>query len=112
MATQGMRQDLRKLQQSLSKIQKEVDRLADKMEMDSAKGPGNGGAKAAGNGGSGGKILLKVHRVIKRSRKGIAVREIKEKTGLDDRQISNALYKLTKKGSVEAKARGVYVASE
>lgn len=106
MAKQTMKEDLKKLQQSLSRILKDVERLTDKVEQaGSAKASGNGG----GNGSSHGKILSAVHKVVKSSRKGVAVPQIKEKTGLDDRQISNALYKLTKKGAVETKARGVYV---
>jgi lambda repressor-like predicted transcriptional regulator len=48
---------------------------------------------------------------IKRSRKGISIAQLKQKTALGDRQLSNALYKLTKKGIVHAKSRGVYVKS-
>ena len=50
-----------------------------------------------------------VRAAIARARKGISVSEIKETTGLADRQISNALYKLTKKGMIQTKARGVYI---
>ena len=34
---------------------------------------------------------------------------VKTKTSLDSRQLSNALYKLSKKGLVHAKSRGLYV---
>jgi hypothetical protein len=34
---------------------------------------------------------------------------LKSKTGLDSRQLSNALYKLSKKHLVRAKSRGLYV---
>ena len=47
--------------------------------------------------------------VIKRSRKGATIAVLKEKTGLVSRQLSNALYKLTKKGQVIAKERGIYI---
>ena len=33
---------------------------------------------------------------------------LKKKTNLEPRQLSNALYKLTKKGTIEAKSRGIY----
>ena len=42
---------------------------------------------------------------------GITIAQLKGKTALDDRQLSNALYKLTKKGMIAAKSRGVYVKS-
>lgn len=54
-------------------------------------------------------MLETVFDTIKRSRKGITVAQLKEKTNLDARQLSNALYKLTKKGNIETKSRGLYV---
>ena len=54
-------------------------------------------------------VLDSVLTVIKRSRKGVGIADLKAKTKLDSRQLSNALYKLTKKGMVRAKSRGVYV---
>ena len=47
--------------------------------------------------------------VIKRSRNGATIAGLKEKTGLVSRQLSNALYKLAKKGQIVAKERGLYV---
>ncbi len=54
-------------------------------------------------------VLDSVHNVIKRSSAGVTIATLKAKTKLDSRQLSNALYKLTKKGLVQAKSRGVYV---
>jgi Sugar-specific transcriptional regulator TrmB. len=51
-------------------------------------------------------------KLIKRSRKGATVEKIKEATKLDKKQISNSLYKLTKKGMVKTVSRGVYVAAD
>jgi len=56
-------------------------------------------------------VLDSVYGAIKRSRSGISIAQLKSKTALGDRQLSNALYKLTKKGMVHAKARGVYAKS-
>ncbi len=53
-------------------------------------------------------VLATVYDVIKRSRKGVNIAKIKEKTGFEARQISNALYKLSKKGQIKSMARGVY----
>jgi hypothetical protein len=49
-------------------------------------------------------VLDSVLTVIKRSRKGVSIADLK-----NSRQLSNALYKLTKKGMVTAKSRGLYV---
>ncbi len=54
-------------------------------------------------------VLDTVLGVIKRSRKGVNIAALKDKTSLDSRQLSNSLYKLTKRGIIEAKSRGVYV---
>jgi hypothetical protein len=56
-------------------------------------------------------VLDSVYKAIRRSRNGITIAQLKAKTALDDRQLSNALYKLTKKGMIAAKSRGVYVKS-
>ncbi|ETR74433.1 MAG: hypothetical protein OMM_06329 [Candidatus Magnetoglobus multicellularis str. Araruama] len=57
-------------------------------------------------------VLDRVYKVISRSRKGATVEKIKEATQLDKKQISNSLYKLTKKGMVKTVSRGIYVAAD
>ena len=53
-------------------------------------------------------MLDNIYGMISRSRKGITVERLKKRTGLQARQVSNALYKLTKKGKIETVSRGVY----
>jgi lambda repressor-like predicted transcriptional regulator len=54
-------------------------------------------------------MLDAVFNAIKRTKKGVTVAQLREKTKLDSRQLSNALYKLTKKGIIQTKSRGLYV---
>lgn len=54
-------------------------------------------------------VLDTVFNVIKRTRKGVSIATLKEKTKLNPRQLSNALYKLSKRGTIVAKSRGVYI---
>jgi predicted Rossmann fold nucleotide-binding protein DprA/Smf involved in DNA uptake len=54
-------------------------------------------------------VLDRVFDVIKRSRNGATIAALKSKTKLESRQLSNALYKLSKKGKIKAKSRGVYI---
>jgi predicted Rossmann fold nucleotide-binding protein DprA/Smf involved in DNA uptake len=54
-------------------------------------------------------VLDKVLDVISKSRNGATIATLKSKTSLESRQLSNALYKLSKKGKIKAQARGVYV---
>jgi len=54
-------------------------------------------------------VLDNVMDVITKSRSGANISDLKEKTGLESRQLSNALYKLSKKGQIKTISRGVYV---
>jgi len=54
-------------------------------------------------------VLDSVLNAIKRSKRGVSIEQLKAKTGLNPRQLSNALYKLSKKGTIVAKSRGLYV---
>ena len=54
-------------------------------------------------------VLETVLGVIKRSRKGVNIPALKEKTSLDSRQLSNALYKLSNRGVIASKSRGIYI---
>jgi membrane protein involved in colicin uptake len=54
-------------------------------------------------------MLDNIYGMISKSKKGITVEMLKKRTGLQARQVSNALYKLTKKAKIETLSRGVYV---
>jgi predicted Rossmann fold nucleotide-binding protein DprA/Smf involved in DNA uptake len=54
-------------------------------------------------------VLEAVYDVVRRSRNGATIAKLKDKTGLSPRQLSNALYKLSTRGMIEAKARGLYI---
>lgn len=49
--------------------------------------------------------------IVRRSRKGINVASIREKTGFDDKQIRTYIYKAKRQGKIKNKSRGVYVSS-
>ncbi|MFH2219138.1 MAG: hypothetical protein ABII68_05710 [Pseudomonadota bacterium] len=53
--------------------------------------------------------LDSVLNVVNKSKKGITIAALKEKTGYNPKQLSNALYKLSKKDMITKKSRGVYV---
>lgn len=50
-----------------------------------------------------------VVEIVRRSRKGVTVASIKEKTGFDDKQIRTYIYKAKRQGKIKNKSRGVYV---
>ena len=54
-------------------------------------------------------VLENVLDVIAKSKSGATIANLKSKTNLESRQLSNALYKLSKKGMIKTVSRGVYV---
>lgn len=99
------------LSKQVEQISKQVDKLqpakkaAAKRKAAPARKPAAKKAAAAG----GTTVLKTVYDAIKRSKNGATVAQLKQRTKLDARQLSNALYKLSKKGQVYAKSRGLYV---
>jgi DNA-binding transcriptional ArsR family regulator len=112
-----LEQQLARILQTLSSLSQHVGQIAKEVTRSTA------GAKGASGPASGKKtrgaaasvrrdtVLDSVFETIKRNRSGISIAQLKKKTDLGDRQLSNALYKLTKKGMVHAKSRGIYVKS-
>ncbi|MBW1774893.1 MAG: hypothetical protein JRJ82_18705, partial [Deltaproteobacteria bacterium] len=49
--------------------------------------------------------------IIRRSRKGVTVAKIREKTGFDDTQIRNFVYKARNQGKIRILERGVYISA-
>jgi hypothetical protein len=101
-------QTLSGLSKHVNKITKEIIKLAappkGKARPSATKRASGGAAQVRRD-----TVLDSVLGTIKRSRSGISIAQLKQKTDLGDRQLSNALYKLAKKGMVRTKSRGVYV---
>ena len=106
----NLQSQLKTVSKSLATLSKQVDKLSKQASKPSptkktaARKPAARRAAPAG----GKTVLDTVLSVIKRSKKGVTVAQLKTKTQLDARQLSNALYKLSKKGMVHAKSRGLY----
>ena len=114
----NLQSQLKTVSKSLVALSKQVEKLSNQVDKPkavkkpaAAKKPAAVKKVAAKKATpAGGKTMLDtVLDVIKRSKKGVTVAQLKTKTQLDARQLSNALYKLAKKGLVHAKSRGVYV---
>jgi hypothetical protein len=93
---------------TLTALSRQIDKLARQV---AAAAPGNAGRHAAAGVPAARKdtLLDCVYGAIRQSRKGISIPELRKKTGLGARQLSNALYKLTKKGIVQTSSRGIYI---
>jgi len=115
----SIKTQLRTISNSLASLSKQVDRITkqvDKLQPAKKAAPAKRkktARKAAVRKKTaparGKTVLDKVYAVIKRSKSGATIATLKTKTGLDSRQLSNALYKLSKKRLVHAKSRGLYV---
>lgn len=107
----NLQSQLKTVSKSLAALSKQVERLSKQTGKPSATKKTTARKPAARRATpAGGKTVLdSVLSVIKRSKKGVTVAQLKQKTKLDARQLSNALYKLSKKGQVYAKSRGLYV---
>jgi len=100
------------LSKQVERISKHVDKLQPAKKAAAAKRKAAPARKTAAKKAAGAKgktVLDTVFDTIKRSQKGVTVAQLKQRTKLDARQLSNALYKLSKKGQVYAKSRGLYV---
>ncbi len=53
--------------------------------------------------------ICTVEKIIRRSRKGIGIASLKQKTGFDERKIYNTLQRLKKQGKIKNVSRGVYL---
>ena len=107
-----LQNQLKTVSKSLAALSKQVEKIAQQVNKTQpakkAAPAGKPAAKKAAQ--AGGKTVLdSVYDVVKRAKKGVTVAQLKQKTDLDARQLSNALYKLSKKGQVYAKSRGLYV---
>ena len=49
--------------------------------------------------------------IVKRSRKGVTVAAIREKTGFGEIQIRNVIYRARQQGKIKNKERGIYISA-
>lgn len=54
-------------------------------------------------------VLETVYDIIRRNKRGASVMDLREKTGFGPRQVSNAVYKLSRRGRIKSKGRGIYI---
>ncbi len=101
---------LRTIASSLESLSKKSSRQAALETVSATEKPKRKANKTAN--GKPAAILDIVLDLLRSQRKktGISTPEIMRKTGLDNRQVSNAIYKLTKAGAVSRLDRGLYVA--
>jgi predicted Rossmann fold nucleotide-binding protein DprA/Smf involved in DNA uptake len=112
------------LSKEVDRISKQVDKMQPATKTTTKRKPAAKRARAAApkrvvkrtrtaatktRAARGSTVLDSVLNAIKRSKRGVSIAQLKTKTGLNPRQLSNALYKLSTKGTIVAKSRGLYV---
>jgi DNA replicative helicase MCM subunit Mcm2 (Cdc46/Mcm family) len=107
-----LQNQLKAVAEELSRLSRQVDKLATQVakQAKTKPAPKKKVAKkvAAKKTTTKKSVLDSVYDVVRRSRKGATIAQLKKKTGLNPRQLSNALYKLTSRGKIVSKSRGVY----
>ena len=114
-----IKNQLKTISKSLTSLSKQVDRISkqvDKLQPTKKAAPARRkktarktAARKKTTVARGKTVLDTVYGVIRRSPNGATIATLKKRTGLDSRQLSNALYKLSKKRMVRAKSRGHYI---
>jgi predicted nucleic acid-binding Zn-ribbon protein len=116
----NFKEQLAWISKALSGLSKQVDKINQQIGKATAKAgrkaqPGRKPSTKAAVKRTGLKrtdtVLESVYTTITRSRNGLSIAQLQRKTELGPRQLSNALYKLTKKGLVHTQSRGIYVKS-
>mgnify|MGYP001817355548 CR=1 FL=1 len=106
----NLQSQLKTISKSLTALSKQVEKLSNQAEKPKAVKKAavkkTAAKKAAPAGAK--TVLDTVLDVVKRSKKGVTVAQLKAKTNLNARQLSNALYKLSQKGMVQAPSRVLY----
>ena len=112
-----LKAQLKTISSSLSSLSKQVEKITKQIEKFQPKKAAVAPKKTAAKKKVAAKkapaksptVIDSILNAIKKTKKGITIAQLKEKTEFNSKQLSNALYKLTKKGKIEAKSRGLYV---
>ena len=112
-----LKDKLKTISKSLSSLSSQIEKITKQVDKLQAKKAGSAPRKTAPKKKGAAKkapaksptVIDTILNAIKNTKKGITVAQLKEKTEFNSKQLSNALYKLTKKGKIETKERGLYV---
>jgi ElaB/YqjD/DUF883 family membrane-anchored ribosome-binding protein len=102
---QAVDKDLKALIKKTEALIKSVDRIDKQKAVQKPK------AKAVPSVKKGGQktAFETIMGIIYRSRKGVTVAQLKEKSGFDPKKIANIIYKGKKRGNIKSIDKGVYL---
>ena len=112
-----LKDQLKSISSSLNSLSKQVEKITKQVDKFKVMKAGSAPKKTAPKKKVAAKkapakmptVIDSILNAIKNTKKGITIAQLKEKTEFNSKQLSNALYKLTKKGKIEATSRGLYV---
>ena len=112
-----LKDQLKTISSSLTSLSKQIEMITQQVDKFKAKKAGSAPKKTVPKKKVAAKkapakqpnVIDTILNTIKKTKKGMTIAQLKEKTEFNSKQLSNALYKLTKKGKIEAKSRGLYV---
>ena len=112
-----LKDQLKTISSSLTSLSKQIEKITQQVDKIKAKKAGSAPKKTAPKKKVAAKkapakppnVIDTILNTIKKTKQGTTIAQLKEKTEFNSKQLSNALYKLTKKGKIEAKSRGLYV---
>ena len=99
------KKDVEKLHTRLDRLEKLIRASQRKTR---GQGPGKAGAAQAKKGRNALTASDIVYGVIKRSKKGLKISDIKQKTEFEDKKLRNILFRLYSLGRIKRLSRGVY----
>jgi len=102
------KKDVEKLYNRMDRLEKLIRAGQTKS---SRKGPGKTGASEAKKGEKSLTASDVVYGIIKRSKKGLKISDIKFKTGFEDKKLRNILFRLHSLGRIKRLSRGIYTSA-
>jgi hypothetical protein len=106
----SLKKDLNALKKHIVSIAKKVDNLLSAHEKDVKAKP----AKKAPAKKKATKLTAtdQVLKIINRSRKGVDIDTLKNKTGFEDKKLRNIIFRAYKEGKIQRAGRGLYIGAK
>ena len=102
------KKDIEKLYTRLDRMEKLIRNV---QASNGRRGPGKTNAPEAKKENNTLTASNAVYDIIKRSRKGLKISDIKHKTGFEDKKLRNILFRLHKLERIKRLSRGIYISA-
>jgi hypothetical protein len=108
-----MEKEFKALQKDIKDIQKKIDTFIKVLEIEQKTKPSKAKAQKTPAKKQATKVTAtdQVLNIIKRSKKGVNTATLKEKTGFNQKKVTNILQRTFKAGKIKRAAKGIYVSA-